>query len=84
MWEDPHCKRAAGEQVIVSIHGTTVAARSLLPQAPVFPLDGKTCADATTPSEQLQGTLFTQRAPCDLLTEACELRRRRDAREVSF
>ena len=81
MWEEPHCQRAACEGVIASIHGTTVAASPLLPQAPLLPLEEKPYAEASPPSVQRQGTLFTQRAVYDLLTEACELLRR-EAREV--
>ena len=83
MWEDPHCQRAAGEAVIARIHGTTVAASPLLPQAPLLPLEEKPCAEPSPPSEQRQLTLFTRRASCVPLTEACELLRR-EAREVSL
>jgi hypothetical protein len=71
-----HRQRAAGEGVNASIHGTTVAASPLLPQAQLLPVEEKPCAEASPPSVQRQGNLFTQRAACDLLTEACELLRR--------
>jgi len=83
MWEEPHCPRAADEGGIASIHGTTVAASLLQPQAPLLPSEEKPCAEASPPSVRRQGTLFTQRAACDQLTEACELLRR-EVREVSF
>ena len=81
MWEKPLCQRSAGEGVIASIHGTTVAASPLLPQAPLLPLEEKPSAEASQPSGQRRGTLFTQRAACYLLTEACELLRRTPGRK---
>ena len=78
-----HRQRAAGEGVNASIHVTTVAASPLLPQAPLLPVEEKPCVETSPPSVHRQGNLFTQRAACDLLTEACEILRR-DTRAVSL
>ena len=83
MWEDPHYQREAGEGVIARIHGTTVAASPLLPQAPLLQLKEKTCAEVSPPSVQRHGNILTQCAACNILAEACELLLR-EARDVSI
>jgi len=61
----------AGEGVNASIHGTTVAASALLPQAQLLPLDEKSCAELHQRSDMGTHSHSVQRVTRKLMDVKC-------------